>query len=355
MLRVVASLTGPSFRYDGPFVDGMRLAEREINTQGGIARRAIRIEVADDRGDLERTIELLRESVATQPAAALVVGPASAVAVAREDIERSQLAVVLLGGDLFTARALFRQVFQTSTPIRWQAPVLASSLRGAGRVLVVTEESPERRALSLALSQALGSFGVNSVEEESLPTGGDLGPVLARARSAGAVVFLGSGREAARLAEGLRTLPNQPRLAVSAEGLSPELSGLPPAPGTIAAYPHSWAGWANPIPWVSTFRARFQATFGRLPVGFEQEGYDAIRLLADALRRTRGEGGDHLVRALEAVRAPNREPFYSALPIRLGPDDHTLISENAVGLFTIPSTPQAGPLLTATPWVPVSG
>lgn len=355
MLRVVASLTGPSFRFDGPFVDGMRLAEREINTQGGIARRAIRVEVLDDRGDPESTVQFLRESVASQPAATLVVGSAAAVAVARADIERAQLPVLLLGGDLFTPRALFRQVFQTSAPVRWQAPVLASSLRGAGRVLIVTEESPERRALSQALRQSLGSFGVNSVDQESLSTGGDLGPVLARARSAGAVVFLGSGGEAARLAQGLRTLPNQPRLAVSSEGLSPELSALPPVPGTIAAYPHSWAGWANPIPWVSTFRARFQATFARLPVGFEQEGYDAIRLLADALRRTQGFGGDRLVRALEAVRAPNREPYYSALPIRLGPDDHTLISENAVGLFTIPSTPQAGPLLTATPWVPVSG
>jgi branched-chain amino acid transport system substrate-binding protein len=350
----VASLTGPSFRFDGPFIDGMRLAEDEINAQGGIHGKSLRIEVSDDRGDLGLMGELLRQALGEGAPAVLAVGPGSIVGALRRDIERAESPVVLLGGDLFTPRALFRQVFQAGLPFRWQVPLLAGFVAGRfSRVVLATESGSDEDPIREVFRQAMAERGADLDATVTVTPGAPLDALIGEAQRADAVVFAGTAGEAARVADAIRRLPNRPQLLLSADGLTPEAAAVPPPPGTIAAYPHSWAGWANPIPWVATFRARFLLSFQRPPVGFEQEGYDAVRLLTDALRQTGGEGGDRLVRALESFRAPNREPFYSALPIRLGPDDHTLISENAVGLFFVSGDP-AGPLLGGTPWLPIT-
>jgi hypothetical protein len=106
------------------------------------------------------------------------------------------------------------------------------------------------------------------------------------------------------------------------------------------------------IPRVHRFRERFVAHFGREPAGFEQEGYDAVRAVSEALDRTGGQGGDALVRALEGFR----DETYSSLPIRLGPDDHVLAEESQLGLFAVAGPdeqPWPGEALAETPWRPV--
>jgi hypothetical protein len=142
-----------------------------------------------------------------------------------------------------------------------------------------------------------------------------------------------------RLAEALAAHPDPPQLAASFDALSPEVSTAPP--GTVAAYPYTWAGWADAIPRVGTFQSRFEEALGRPPAGFEQEGYDAVRLVADGLDRSGGEGGDALVRALQGFR----ERTYSSLPVRFGPDDRTAIDDSQLGLFAVPAPDE-----TPEPW-----
>ena len=115
--------------------------------------------------------------------------------------------------------------------------------------------------------------------------------------------------------------------------------------------PYTWSAWADMLPRVREFRERFRADFGRYPVGPEQEAYDAVMILADALERTGGHGGDALVRALESVR----DKVFSSLPIRLGPDDHVLAEESHLGLFAVtdPEGAPAGEAFGPVPWRPV--
>jgi hypothetical protein len=130
------------------------------------------------------------------------------------------------------------------------------------------------------------------------------------------------------------------------------LTGGDPAAGSVTCVPYTWAGWADMLPRVHRFRTRFERSFGHPPMGFEQEGYDAVRAVAEALERTQGSGGDALVRALEGFR----EETYSALPIRLGPDDHVFAEESQLGLFAVaaPGEPTApGEALGVVPWRPI--
>jgi hypothetical protein len=121
-------------------------------------------------------------------------------------------------------------------------------------------------------------------------------------------------------------------------------------PGSVVCLPYTWAGWADMIPRVHRFRVRFERATGRPPAGFEQEGYDAVRAVDEALDRTGGAGGEPLVAALETFR----DETYSSLPIRLGPDDHVLAEESQLGLFAVTGAPvPAGEAQGAVPWRPL--
>ena len=331
VVSVIASTSGPSSETDATYLTGLELAVVEINADGGVDGARLVLRVHDDDGDPKRVRPLLAEALGSEPLAMLVVGPAQAVAEARADVQAAGTPVVLLGGDLYTTRRLYREVFMTGVPLLWQARVLARYLvvdRRAERIVAVIEPGPagrsQRRAIVEGLAEERATPDAVLPLAEGLPR---------QARRADAVLFLGSAGGARTLAE---RLDGDPRLALSSEALSPGVGeGVPP--GTVAPYPYTWAGWAEPIGRVAAFRE----LLGEQPAGFAQEGYDAIRALAAAAAD--GARGRRLVTALE--RSPTGMVF-SSLPVRLGPDDHMFIDDSQLGLFTA-----AGPGEEAEPWV----
>ncbi|MGH2657903.1 MAG: ABC transporter substrate-binding protein, partial [Actinomycetota bacterium] len=291
---VVASGAHPSY------VHGMELAAAEVG-------------VELDVRPTPAPVDGLRQILVEGPPVVFVVGAADAVAEARPEIEAAGVPVIMVGGDLYTDRRLFRLAFQASIPLRWQARVLARYLlvdRGHDRIAVVGDRALGAEALA---------------EEGAAPSG--------TPRDADAVLILGSRR--------FPTVEGQ--LAASYETLLP--GGLPL--GSVVCLPYTWAGWADMIPRVHRFRELFELAHGRPPWAFEQEGYDAVRAVAEALDRTGGQGGDALVRALEGFR----EETYSSLPIRLGPDDHVLAEESQLGLFAVDDRAvPAGEAQGQVPW-----
>lgn len=293
---------------EGGAVDGMRLAEAE----SGIA-----LEVTRPGPD---PVSTLRDMLGLRPPAIVVVDQPAAVTEARPDIETARVPVLLVGGDLYSSRSLFRYAFQVSVPLAWQAGVLAHYL--------VTDRGHEKIAIrgpdpDGVFASALGEEGVSPVETEE---------------GADAVVAIERRR--------LLRVPPQGQLALSSDALA--ATERVPA-GTVACAHYTWAGWADMIPRVHEFRERFAAEFGRQPLGPEQDGYEAFRAIGEALNLTEGRGGDALVRALESFR----EETYSSIPIRLGPDDHVLAEQSQLGLFAVagPDETQAtGEAVGAVPW-----
>ena len=345
MLRVVATLTGPDAEEDASFVDGIGLGERVVNRQG-VLGRSLRVEMADDGGDDDETTRLVREAVRVPgTSAVLVVGPGQAVTAARRAIEIPRTPVFLLGGDLYSTQGLFRQVFQVSVPLRWQAAVLARYFladRGYGRVSTIRETDDDEVGGIGHWPEHPGEDALGeAMVEEGQPLGLQLGLTRGFARSeasaeslkelepAGAVTLFGSPTMAVRVARWLGDLNTPPQMAMLADGLRGTFDSLPL--GTVAPYSYTWAPWAEPIRRVAAFRDLCERVLGHPPQGFEQEGYDAVRLLADALRRSDGRGGDPLVAALESFT----EARYSSTPIRLGPDDHLFPVDRWVGIFAV--------------------
>jgi Periplasmic binding protein len=292
-----------------PALDGMRLAAEQVG---------ITLDVSDPSGD---PAGALRRVLSSKPAVILVVDQPAAIEAARLEIEAARVPVVLVGGDLYSDRALFRYAFQVSTPLTWQARVLAHYLasdRGDEQVAV----AGERRISQAALA------------EEGLPPVEDLADTEA-------VLALRPGPPTTDVSEDVQ-------LALGADALA-FTTALPA--GTVASGPYTWAGWAEPIPRVAKFRERFSAMFGHEPGLAEQEGYEAVQALAEAMERADGRGGEALVRELESFR----DETFSSTPIRLGPDDHVFAEQSHLGLFAVEAddVPAPGEDLEPVPWRPL--
>jgi ABC-type branched-subunit amino acid transport system substrate-binding protein len=347
VVPVVATTSGPDAGADRTYLDGIELGAAAVNRRGGVEGRPLEIQVQDDGGDPGTTADLIRQAVRSPGTpAVLVVGPARSVVAARPEIEVTRTPVVLLGGDLYSGRDLFRQAFQTSIPYRWQAASIARYLvqdRGYERVVLVTERGPGMEVARQAFRGAMVEEG--SMPSLSLPLSPatDLGGLVERMGDADAVAYFGDAPMGRRLSRALSALEAPPQLAASSVALQPSFAGPGDLePGTVSPYPYTWAGWAEPIRRIGTFRDLCLRRLGHRTQGFEQEGFDAVRLLAAGLRRSGGHGGDALVRALESFT----EALWSSLPIRLGPDDHLFFSDRQLGLFAV-----EGPGGDPEPWV----
>lgn len=352
---------------DRSYLEGMELAVGAVNARGGVRGLPLRLVFHDHGGDPARAARVLAGLARAGARGLLYVGPGGALLRAREALLEAGTPVVLLEGDLYTGRQLFFPVFQTSVPWAWQAHELARYLVRDRRVRRVgfVGVGAQARLGATVLRQALRYWGGDLARWAAVPAAASgpgasqaaeaLDAAAARAAEAvvrglalagsapAALVVLGppgpaaaAARAAGELASGegrpLRVVAGASLLAAPEEGV---------APGTAAVYVHTWAGWAEPIPRVHRFRRAFLRATGRLPTGFEQEGYDAVRVLAWGLERSGLRGGRRLALALEGAR----DLVFSGFPVDLGPDDHLFAPRDELGLFALP-----GPRERLDPW-----
>jgi hypothetical protein len=305
-----------------PYRDGIDLAAAQVEIDGRI--------------DLTlREAPSVQAAAGLDPAATLVIGDAGQLVDARPAIEAAGMPTILLGGDLYTSRSLYRWVFQTAVPWRWQARVIARYLvadRGYGSVALVTRPGPDesvaRETFAAAMAEEGGSVTREISAEPGLPFVEDFGDL-------DAAVVVGDGALVEDVADRLTPQPpGHPQLVLSADAaVGPEVAGAHLPPGTVTPYMYTWSAWARPIPRVRAFMDRFRVMRGAEPEAHQQEGYDVYRALAEALVRTEGVGGQPLLTALEGFR----DETYSSVPVRLGPDDHVFAEESHLGLFAVES------------------
>jgi ABC-type branched-subunit amino acid transport system substrate-binding protein len=332
----------PEAQNDRPYLDGMALAVREVNEAGGVGGRPLALRLTDDSGDPAETKGRLGTVALRKPIAVLYVGPGQPISAARESLIAAASPVVLLEGDLYTSRELFRQVFQTSIPWEWQAHVIARYLvrDRKSKDIVFVGSGPEAGSAATATSEALRYWGGRLAGSYVTPPMKGASPPAGPASEAGAAIVFGSAFDVHGIVGALATSNHPPRIAANQSLLVSALGAAEPPAGTTACYTYTWAGWSEPIARVGGFIDRFTQAFGHAPVGFEQEGYDAVRTLAYALGKTGGRGGNDLVTALEGVHRT-----FSSFPVDLGPDDHLFLPRDELGLFAVP-----GPNEKLDPW-----
>jgi ABC-type branched-subunit amino acid transport system substrate-binding protein len=348
ILDVVASLSDhPSALElpvdDATYLDGIEMAVRNINAAGGFKGRPLQLRMTDDGGTPSSATTALSGVLDRSPLAILYVGAGSALTPLRDRVVAAGSPVILVQGDLYTSRRLFSPVFQTSIPWEWQAKVIAKYLvtdRKAKRI-VFLGSGPESPDAAAATRDAVEYWGGHLSGADLVPpVKGFSPPPMPAARADAAIVF-GLPHDVRGAVASLRTGSHPPRI-VGGSSLLASVPGFDPlTSGTTACSTYTWAGWARLIPRVGEFAKMFESALGRLPSGFEQEGYDAVQALALALRRDGVRGGSKLTAALEGIHGR----AFSSFPVDLGPDDHLFLPRDELGLFAVP-----GPREKLDPW-----
>ena len=305
---IVVGVAGPfATAYGASMRQGAELAAREVNAAGGIDGRPIELRFADDDADPDSALKVAERFVA-DPQVVAVVGHVNSGAMvnAGAAYARGLPAVATSATSVLVSR-LGGWVFRVSPSDSANSVELARAARAFGvPVAVLYENEDYGRGLADGFRRALAEDGGSVVAADPyLPSTADFRPYLQRMRMRGAGIVLLAGLEtdAARIIDQARDEGLQVRF-LGGDGLEGLRTMGAAYDGTlIGTLFHPAAS-----PRATAFATQFRASFGREADSFAALGYDATRLIAEAIR-TGGADRAAIRNELAHTGREGRPPF----------------------------------------------
>lgn len=380
IIGLVGTSSGPrSWRGDNAF-RGADVGVHILNRGRGPDDQVIELRTLDDGGDPERALELVEELAASERTIGVVyAGPTEALPKAEGALARAGIPAFLTFGDLYSARSLTPHLFQVSPPYLWEARVLARYLvrdRRYATIGLLTADTPSGRLARVTLDDALASMGRRlaasatlSIEEPRI------GRALRRLKRRGveAVVMeappplgtevlsrMSSERWAyrttarARIASATtlrRARKHRRRWRPQVVGFDPLITTLSDRlarPGLVASDTYARGAHYLPIPSFESFRRSYEGWWESEPLAWEQRAFEAVGMIGWAAREASEE--DDLAIVLEGLSGER----FGGLDVTFGPDDHTTVDPDHVGLWVVPrpgAAPESRSLPADLPWV----
>jgi branched-chain amino acid transport system substrate-binding protein len=278
---------------------GAQLAVREINAEGGINGRELRLEALSDSGSESGAIRVA-ERLATNPAVLAVVGHASSGPMVKASTTYQSVGLPAVGTSATSTAisGLGDYIFRVAGSDSANAAELARTARTlGGRVAIFYSNDDYGQSLQAVFRNSLRDTGARVVANdpylEEMPAE-NFEPYLRRLASRGADVILVAGYEvgAANLIPRARALMPQVHI-MGGDGLEPLVGMGPQFEGTYVGMLFH----PDVSPRARTFTAAYRAAFQREPDSSAATSYDAVYLLTRAMRAghlTRREIRDYL-------------------------------------------------------------
>lgn len=291
---------------------GMDLAVEELNAGGGVLGRRLRLLRLDDQESVDHG-RMVAQELGRNPDVVAVIGHLhSYVTVSAAPIY--DLSGVLLVSATSTTPALtnkgYRRVFRTvfnDVDVGQQMAQYAHG-RGHRRMVIYYTRDEYGRALANAFEEQLVQRGGQIVNRESYDPNLSANPVAAEQTVSAwtnwefdAVFIAGRGAQAALLVRELRRRGIRVPVLGSDAMATPEFleTGADAVEGTVIAsafHPEA------PDPEVQRFREAFRARYGFDPEVGPALGYDAVRVLAQAMREAGSAEPDRVAAAMRGLR-----------------------------------------------------
>ena len=342
-------LTGGSAAKGNAFKNGAHLAAEEINAAGGVLGRKIVLVDADDEAKPEKCTQVIKDLVEKENVVALVGGANTGVASASMELTQSRrVPHVFTAGTGNKVNELFGKfpqnyVFRISASDTVQSDMMVTEAFAARRKTkaeLLADESAlgvqgRARVQELIAKRGLkpayvGSFKVGDV---------DMTAQVNAARAAGAEVLLvhAQGREAAALARSLEKVGWRAPIIGTWNLSNPEfLAGAGPyGDGAVMPLTFIEAGATEPhqVKFIEGYRKRFNTP--HVDVGpAAAQAYDAIHLLALAIRQAGSTDGPKVKAALEDLKG-TYEGATGSYDAPWRPDDHDAITPGNVVWGTV--------------------
>ena len=319
VIGVVGPLSGPNAFVGQAQQRGAELAADEINDDGGIGGRKVRLAVRDD-ADFSRITSILRDLTLREKAIA-IIGPETPTPVlsASSPTSRARVPVLLpyaSSGDI-RPRAGRARVFRLVPSTTDQAASLARWLAGERRlrsIALATAANEDGRAAATALKAAVPAAGGRiAAAREFVPGEVDQTQLAQALRRSGAdaLIVWGPPADAARVANAVRRIGWNVQLAGPAGLFVSDFRSLAGASSDSTAITLPFRrDWFTSR--VAAFFLRYETRFGivtlprqrtlipDLPV-IAMASYDAVKLAAEAAKRG-GASGPKVASALEKMK-----------------------------------------------------
>lgn len=323
VVGVIAPLTGSKAEQGGQFVEGATLAAKEVNAQGGILGRPVRLEILDDQGKPNEAASAAQK-LATNDDVAAVIGPSStaSASAAIPILERARIVTISPSastGSLVTQNHYFFIMAMPADVYAPSVPEYAVKKIGARSLAVINVKDDWGELVTKITKEWAAANEVPLVAEASYTQGArDFKAQLASfiEKKPGAIVLNTHYTEGALITKQARDLGFTGSIIAQGTNTYPQFIELSAgaAEGVIA--------WTDFAPTLETDRTRQAVTKFRNGIGKELQAYhvntyDAMGILFDAIRKAGGtDDRDKL--ALAVGNTKNFEGLVGA--ISYGPD-----------------------------------
>lgn len=294
------------------FAEGLQMAVDEVNAAGGIGGRRLKLRMEDDRGSVNDGL-LVAQKLADDPSVAAVIGHLNShVTVPAASVYESGGMVLVAPASTdpaLTAKG-YTRVFRIIPTDRQTGREMAeyAAERGYRRVAIYYVRNSYGRALANAFEERATTAGLTVVARasyapEARGDGRTFAPTLAEWKDMqlDAVFLAGEVPQAGYLvAEARRQGITLPVLGDDAMGsLALVQAGAEAVEGTVVPTPFHPQ---EPRPEVRRFAESFRSRYATEPDAGAALGYDAVQVLAAAMRTARSAAPDDVAAALRAMR-----------------------------------------------------
>ncbi len=267
----------------------LRGAQLAADETGPDAAVRFELVVEDDRGSPERAAAAFEGMAQDRRMAAVVGGFTDLVAIALSPGAQRQKVPLVSPGAVGEVPYAGQYFFRTSLPAKLQGAALAQYALGRGwrRAGVIYDSSEYGTAVALSFMETFYGGGGTVVGQRLYRDGTrDFARFIRGIQEERPQVVLLAGYPD----EGNLFLEQAARAGVRVPLLAPDAYANPEAVQAAGGRAHGMVVAAaffpdNPLPRVRAFVRQFQQRFGTPPDAFAAQGYDAVKILAFALKR----------------------------------------------------------------------
>jgi branched-chain amino acid transport system substrate-binding protein len=298
----ILSLTGNYAGLGGPEKNALELQVKEINDAGGINGRPIDLIIEDDGTDEAKAVSAASKLIEQDQVVAILgaTGTGQSMAI-RGDVDRAGIPEISMAGGTAITGTFDKLVYQTPWSNTLVVPFVLQHIKDLGHTKVALLSSADgygKDGKAIILAEA-PKAGVSIVSDQTFNPGDtDFSAQLTKMKSSGADAMLmwTAGKDAANIMKTSKDLGiSQPWFGGSGQARTEFPAGAGDAAegfqfGTgKSLLPETWGTDSEQYKVVSDFASRYKAAYGTDPDIFAGHAFDAINILAAALKSTKGD------------------------------------------------------------------